>query len=231
MDLISTYPFLVLCLLLWVPSAALIALRKDLRPVQLRIGLLSLPFATTEWMFYPDYWAPKFLFNLVGIIGFGIEDFLFVSALGVFSSSAWFVASGTTLEVKTNSFKLVTKRATILFLICTIMVVACLGVGIPMIWASPIIMSCLTAYIVFKRRDLLRPAWQGGLLVCSVYTALCLVLGALVPDVFALNWNVEKFSGTSILGIPLEEYTYSLTAGALATVFYPYAWSSPVLNR
>jgi hypothetical protein len=92
-------------------------------------------------------------------------------------------------------------------------------------------MAGLTVFIVVKRWDLLRPAWQGGGLVCAVYTAICLVLAALIPDVFALNWNVEKFSGISILGIPLEEYTYSLTAGALATIFYPYAWSSPVLNR
>ncbi len=231
MDLISTYPFLVLCLLLWVPSAALIALRKDLRPVQLRIGLLSLPFATTEWMFYPDYWAPKFLFDLVDIIGFGIEDFLFVSALGVFSSSAWFVATGKSLELKTSSIKLLTNRASKLLLVCAILVALCLILGIPMIWASPIIMAGMTVFIVYKRRDLVRPAWQGGGLVCAVYTAICLVLAALIPDVFALNWNVEKFSGISILGIPLEEYTYSLTAGALATIFYPYAWSSPVLNR
>lgn len=75
------------------------------------IGLLSLPFATTEWMFYPDYWAPKFLFDLVDIIGFGIEDFLFVSALGVSSSSAWFVATGKGLESKASSIKLLTSRA------------------------------------------------------------------------------------------------------------------------
>lgn len=90
-----------------------------------------------------------------------------------------------------------------------------------MTWASPIIMAGMTVFIVYKRRGL----------VCAVYTAICLVLAALIPDVLALNWNVEKFSGISILGIPLEEYTYSLTAGALATIFYPYAWSSPALNR
>ena len=70
----SDYPFLVLSLLFLIPGVLFYALRPDIRRL-LRLTLLaSLPFATTEFLFYPTYWEPRTLFDLVPRIGFGIED-------------------------------------------------------------------------------------------------------------------------------------------------------------
>ncbi len=68
------YPFLVLCVLMVVPVFAAGVLRRDLVIHMARMALISLPFAFTEFMFYPDYWDPPFLFDAAEKFGFGLED-------------------------------------------------------------------------------------------------------------------------------------------------------------
>jgi len=215
------YPFLILCLLLAIPAVLVVWRRPDLRRMQLHVGLLAIPFAFTETLFYPDYWEPKFLFDLVSVFGFGIEDVLFVTGLAVFSCSAWPWASANRVEPIAGPHS-TAKHLTAVLGICVAMVVAIALAGFPMIWGAPAVMLALTAAMCARRPDLAGPAVQGALLVCMVYTLICLILGVLIPDVFALNWNVEHFSGISILGVPLEEYTYALATGAVATIFYPF---------
>ena len=98
----SSYSFLTLSLILAIPGALVFAARRDLRPMIGWMALASVPFAWTELLFYPDYWKPRFLFNLIDIIGFGLEDVLFVVGLAAFSSpspcsrsaSEWSASSG-----------------------------------------------------------------------------------------------------------------------------------------
>lgn len=66
------YDFLVLAALCLVPGAVIAAGRPDLRPLMRRMSLASLPFAATEALSYPEYWHPRFLFDLADHIGFGI---------------------------------------------------------------------------------------------------------------------------------------------------------------
>jgi len=75
------YNFLILSLLFWIPGVGAYFARPDLRRAMKRSVLCSLPFAFSEFLFYPEYWTPTFLFDLGVRLGFGIEDFLFVSAL------------------------------------------------------------------------------------------------------------------------------------------------------
>ena len=71
-----TYAVLTLSLLFLLPGALVYALRPDLRgPIHI-VSLCSLPFALTEFLFYPTYWEPEFLFDLIHVLGFGIEDVL-----------------------------------------------------------------------------------------------------------------------------------------------------------
>ena len=88
------YDFLILSLLFLVPGAVIYALRQDLRPVIRVMMLCSIPFAFTEFLFYPDYWEPVFLFDLAARIGFGIEDVVFVCGLGAFTSTGFLFFSG-----------------------------------------------------------------------------------------------------------------------------------------
>ncbi|MEC9441210.1 MAG: hypothetical protein VYE40_08925, partial [Myxococcota bacterium] len=94
----SGYSFLTLSLILALPGAMVFVLRRDLRVMIGWMALASVPFAWTELLFYPTYWKPKFLFDLIDVIGFGIEDVLFVVGLAAFSSTSWAFASGQTLR-------------------------------------------------------------------------------------------------------------------------------------
>jgi len=90
------YDFLVLCLLFWIPVVGISLWRPDLRRAMCRAALCALPFAFSEVLFYPDYWTPTFLFDLGRRLGFGLEDFLFVSALGAHAVSIYGVLSSRT---------------------------------------------------------------------------------------------------------------------------------------
>ena len=65
------------------------AARPDLRRVIACVMPFSLPFACTEFLFYPSYWEPAFLFDLGRRMGFGIEDIIFVTGLAAFTTTAY----------------------------------------------------------------------------------------------------------------------------------------------
>ncbi|MBN2528488.1 MAG: hypothetical protein JXR76_19020 [Deltaproteobacteria bacterium] len=227
------YPFLLLCGLLMIPAAVIFVVRSDLRkPMGVMAGL-SIPFAFTEFLFYPSYWEPKFLFDLANRIGFGIEDFLFVIGLGAFTSTVYpavFFKKRVPLSVSTPSLRSVAgkKRLTklivpigVAFLLTAIMA----ALSIPMIWGCVPIMILIALSIVVIRRDLRSAAAWGGVLSAIAYFLICQALGVLVPNVFELNWHAEKFFGVYILGVPLEEITYAFAAGTVASVVYPFAFN------
>lgn len=217
----NDYAFLILSLLLFIPGAVVFWRRPDLRIVIKRISLMSIPFAFTEFLFYPDYWEPKTLFDLVPRIGFGIEDILFVVGLGAFTSTAYPFLTRHHLAESAAQVN-VRKRAVGLLVLTFVAVGALAVLRVPMIYGSIVIMTVMTTAIVAVRRDLIAPSIVGSICVTVAYTFICLVLSWIIPEVFELNWNTEKFLNIFVLTIPLEEILYSAAVGAIATVFYPF---------
>jgi len=218
-------PFLVLAVLFWLPGLAIVALRPDLRRPVARMAVASLPFAFPELLFYPTYWQPRFLFDLVHVVGFGVEDVLFVTGLAAFTSTAYvfttrrvFVARGAW------SWPGVAKRGlgaiAGVFLIVGILAL----LDVPMIYGSCLIMVAFSAAMIAQRRDLGVPGLLGALLTTGLYTGLCLIFGALLPGIFELAWNTDAFLNRFVLGVPVEELMYGFCAGLAATVFYPWAF-------
>jgi hypothetical protein len=220
------YQFLVLCGLLLIPGTIVFAVRTDLRRVILTMGLCSLPFALTESLFYPTYWEPRFLFDLVNAIGFGIEDFIFVFGLAAFTSTVYPVCFNRRFEAREEApVRVIAYR--IAALLCGTFALTGLWViaGLEMIWGSVVIMLGMSTAIWWSRRDLIVPSLLGGGVSALVYGAICYVFALLIPHVFELSWHVERFSNVYLLGVPLEEILYSAGAGVVATAFYPFAFS------
>jgi hypothetical protein len=215
-----TYSFLVLSVVLAVPGVLVWAVRADLRPVIHRMMLASIPFALTERLFYPEYWQPRFLFDLVNVFGFGIEDLLFVMGLAAFSSTAWAVVSRQSLVAGGGRASL--RNALVVLIACFIAVGLVAIAGIPMIYGAPVIMTVFGGGICIVRRDLWWPSLGGGVVTTLVYSGACLLLMLLIPRVFELDWNSDKFLNVFVLGIPLEELLYASTSGFIATAFYPF---------
>jgi hypothetical protein len=223
---VFTYSFLVLSVLLAIPGLLVWILRRDLRRVIIPMGIASVPFAFTERMFYPDYWEPRFLFDLVNVIGFGIEDILFVVGLAAFTSTAWAFVTGkryAPLDMEVSKSRPNPLSAALALLgVCFAMVAVLWFVGLPMIYGAPIIMTVMGLGMCYVRRDLFIPSIGGAAITTVVYTGLCIVLAALIPDVFALDWKTDQFLNMFVLGVPVEEILYASTAGFVATVFYPF---------
>jgi hypothetical protein len=219
------YPFLVLSLLLLVPGAVVFSLRSDLRHAMGIMALCALPFAFTESLFFPTYWEPRFLFDLVRHIGFGIEDLLFVTGLAGFTTTAYpFVFHRAYAPLPGGSTRASLGRVALLVGAALLLTALAESIEIPTIYTSIMVMSGILLLMISWRRDLLLPGLLGGLLSLGVYGVSCLLLERIIPNVFSLNWHTEKFLNRFLLGIPLEELLYSGAAGATATVFYPFAF-------
>lgn len=221
-----TYNFAILALLFLLPGVLIYLLRADLRPVIHVMALCSIPFGFTEFLFYPSYWEPEFLFDLAYIIGFGIEDIVWVIGLSAFTSTAYaaFTGRGYQTIVALTVRDLVRRCAGILAVVFGLVALIA-AIGIPMIYGSVAIMLGVTAFMCARRRDLIRPTLLGGLLATGVYTGLCFLFMAIFPGIFELTWHVERFSNIYLLSVPLEEVLYALGAGLAATAFYPYAFA------
>ncbi|WP_437530868.1 lycopene cyclase domain-containing protein [Sorangium sp. So ce726] len=233
-----SHEFLLLSLLFLLPGAVIWLARPDLRPVMKRMALASLPFAATERLFYPRYWAPKFLFDLADRIGFGIEDVLFVVGLSGFSSTVYAVVFRRAPVPCAAPGARPWRRAGAAIALVIAVAGALLAAGVPVLYASVAAMAGGAAVLGALRGDLLVPGLLGALLSAALYLGLCLVFAALVPSVFERTWRPSALlPGRALLGVPLDEILYGLGAGFAATVFpawafgFRYAKALPVGRR
>lgn len=225
-----TYSFLVLSVLLALPGVLIWLLRADLRPMLKTLAIASIPFAFTELLFYPTYWKPIFLFDLVNIIGVGVEDIIFVVGLSAFASGSYPTVFRKTFSAPSDHTPSLTpasiKRAVGTLALCFLAVGVLALMSVPMIYGSFLIMGSFSLVILALRRDLMIACAGGALVTGLGYTLICMVLAALIPEVFELDWNTDKFTNIFILGIPLEEIVYATLSGAIAAIFYPFITGS-----
>lgn len=221
------YPFLVLCVLMVVPVFAAGVLRRDLVIHMARMALISLPFAFTEFMFYPDYWDPPFLFDAAEKFGFGLEDFLFVAALGAMSIGLFPALARRQLQ----RFK---PQATpqaflkIVLLAGLALLAAAIGwaAGFPAIYTIVVIMIAIPSFVLLaSRSDLWRYACMNGATSLIAYAAACMALELILPGTFERYWHTDKLLNVFVGPLPVEELLYGFSAGFAAAVIYPYAFA------
>lgn len=230
------YPFLVLSLMMWVPALPIWLGRPDLRKVIRPMALAALPFAATERLFYPEYWSPPFVLDLVNRIGFGLEDVLFVVALAAVTSTSYAVLTGSgyaPCEKARQAFSWQRSLPAVsgVLAICFALVALFVWLDIAMIYGACIIMVGMGASLCAMRRDLWWPSVVGALATTGLYFGICLTLELLLPNVFAKHWHTEKFLDLYLVGVPLEELLYAGGAGFVATCFYPFVTRQKFVAR
>ncbi len=215
---LQRFDFLTLALLFGLPPLVTALVRPQLRWLMARAAVLALPFALTERFFYPDYWSPNFLFDLIHHVGFGLEDLLFVSALGAFAAAAYPAVFDRRIVFDGRP-----RHALAVALVAGAIVAALLlhGAGLSMYASTIATEFALLALLVALRRDLTLPSLAGGGVVTAVYAAICLVYAELLPGVFERVWHTEDLFHRSVAGVPLEELVYGFASGALATAALP----------
>ena len=218
------YEFLLLSLLFLVPGGGFWFLRPDLRPLMTRAVGVSLPFSATEWLFYPEYWTPRFLFGLADLIGFGIEDVLFVSGLGAFSSTAYAVVFRRTPVPLRAGVSRPWLRVLGAFALAMAVTGGQLAAGVPILYAAVATMVSVSAGLLLARPDLVAPCLLGALVSAGIYLGLCLIFGSLVPGVFERTWRHSLLLPGRLLGVPLDEVLYGLGAGFGGTALPAWAF-------
>lgn len=215
-----------------IPGIIIYALRKDLRVVIHIMVLCSIPFALTERFFYPSYWEPVFLFNLIDIIGFGIEDILFVAGLSAFTSTSYAFFTKQNYQPLQKRSPLQTIVRCIMILVPTFLLVGlCVVAEIEMIYGTLFIMVLANAIMTLLRKDLLKAGLLGGFFSTLIYTGLCLCISLLYPDIFQLTWHTDQFLNFFIFGIPVEEIFYAFSSGMTGTLFYPFVFQLTITKR
>jgi hypothetical protein len=231
-DFFLHYNFLTLTLLFAVPGILTGIARPDLRRTIASVIPCALPFACTEFLFYPSYWEPAFLFDLGRHIGFGIEDIMFVAGLAAFTSTAYAAVCNRTYAPRADAGHLpCVLRAAILFVLAGTLLLVTLAVGIAAIYGTCLVMTAVAYAIIRQRPDLRAPALLGGGLSAAVYFLLCLAADALMPGLFKNIWHADKFLNIFIAGVPVEELLYGFSAGFAATPFYPFVFGRRFIRR
>lgn len=225
LNFFQTWNFLTLALLFALPGILIGAARPDLRRVIACVMPFSLPFACTEFLFYPSYWEPAFLFDLGRHIGFGIEDIIFVTGLAAFTTTAYACACKRAYApLGSIAFRSCCIRALWLFGLTGALLLVLLEAGIPVIYSSCLVMAAAALAVFLQRPDLIVPSLLGGGISAATYFMLCLVATGLMPGIFKNIWHTEKFLNIFITGVPLEELLYGFSSGFVATAFYPYVY-------
>ena len=190
------YNFLMLCLLFWIPAVLAYVSRPDLRRAMRLAALCSLPFAFSEFLFYPDYWTPTFLFDLGDRLGFGIEDFLFVSALAANAVSIYGVLSSRTYAPQDAQVS----PGTPLKRIASILTLVLVLVG-------PVPVKLLVVFLYFTGLGFfcfIGWPWPGSLKTCLLvaYPLLATTLMALlIKDGPAGHWRCNAFVALAVSSV------------------------------
>lgn len=222
------YDFLTLALLFCLPPLLIATARADLRPLMARAAWLALPFALTERFFYPEYWSPTFLFDLIHRVGFGIEDLLFVAAFGSFAAAAYPALTGHHLAPFAPPRPGLATALIAGAIGCALLLHAA---GLSMYGATITAEATALAAILLLRPDLRGAAPLGGLLVAAIYGLLCLLYEALLPGTFERVWHTETLFNRTVAHVPLEELLYGFASGALATAALPAVTGSRYLRE
>lgn len=217
------YDFLILSLLFLFPGVIVFIMRADLRWLIGAMSLAAIPFAFSEFLFYPEYWEPTFLFNLADTIGFGVEDFIFVIALASFTTTGYaFVFKKSLRIIETLSRTRIVIRIAIVFGTTFALVALVYVLSIPMIFGACAAMIIVAGLMCVSRKDLILPAFFGGVIAALVYFILCVIYALIYPGVFKTIWNTQVLTNIFIAGVPIEELLYGFTSGAAAVILIPF---------
>ncbi len=209
-----------------IPVFASGVLRRDLVIHMARMALISLPFAFTEFMFYPDYWDPPFLFDAAMRFGFGLEDFLFVAALGAMSIGLYPALARKQLQrVKPQAPPLAVLKIALLIGAALLAAVAGWVAEYPAIYTGLVIMIALpTILLLTSRPDLRYHACMSGGAALSGYVGVCMALELILPGTFGRYWHTDDLLNAFAGPLPVEELLYGFSAGFSAAVIYPFAF-------
>ncbi|MFH1522232.1 MAG: lycopene cyclase domain-containing protein [Patescibacteria group bacterium] len=217
--MLTQYAYLIGSLILGVAWLPIFLIRKDLRKEMLWMGLLSIPFAFSEFLFVPEYWNPPVLFDLINKIGFGIEDVLFCFFVSSIASVIYeFLTRKKLKKIIWNRKLHVTPYLITIFIF----------VGLEFIFPAKTIYNAMLALLAaatiigVRRKDLIPQIIFGGAFFALLYFLLFLVFNTFFPEFITNYYTHKNLWNIYILKVPLEEIAFAFSAGTAWSSLYEY---------
>lgn len=217
------YAYLLISAFLFFPWMLIFTTRADLRKKIISAGIVGgiagIP-ADFFW-YFRDYWQPP---TLRGEALVSIEEVLFGFLIAGIAVSLFDLVFKKKNIRKTKKG---TKLFGLLFLSGVFLLVFLNNLlGINSIIATSFLFLFFTGVIITIRKDLLTPAISSGLLLALLIIPIyAVIFNLIVPDFWNKYWLFadNKLGITVLGGIPLTEYLWYFSWGALAGVAYDFA--------
>lgn len=218
----TTYAYLMLSFLMFIPWIFIFKKRKDLRRRMLRAGFFAVPFGwVSEIWYFEDYWKPP---TTAGVGQFSIEDALsafFIVSLSITLFDVFF----TSKNIKDQE-KRVPSFIFLLILGLSLMGIFSSWLKFNSIFVTGFSCYFVTAIILIMRPDLWIPAILSGILNSILFIIIYLILFNLIfPNFWESYWllNNTKYNITVLGNIPLTEILWYNSWGTLAGCLYDFA--------
>lgn len=182
--------------------------------------LISAPLGLTSVLFVPQYWTPPSLFDLDQRFRVGIEDILWAAAVGGIASV---IAEILLKEKLTINRKQPHKRHYAPF-VAMVAVFAILELWHPgkTIYNTIAAFTACALVVAFLRRDLIFFMIAGALDFTILYGLLFVYFLILYPDFIQRYYNVPNLVGIYIFKVPVEEFMFAASGGAVWSVANEY---------
>lgn len=188
--------------------------RKALLIFSLTYGIIGV---ASGWLwFVNDWWRPE------TVLGYkvGIEDFILGFTNGGIASSLWIFLSGNK-TVKSNDEKVVRfVMPLVVIFVLNIIFVNTLKINSSLGNSLAIILTL--SFIFHTRRDLVKIALQGGIIMALLSLPVYLLILYFFPDWVRNIWLNKQLSGLLFVGVPIEDLVWYFAVGAFVSVSYPY---------
>src|SRR3989344_1124122 len=174
-------------------------------------------FIKISWIWIPDYYNPKELFDLGLKIGGGIEDILFIFFAGGIITifyEALYKREPTKSHIKGHLLSIIG------FIISYLIIAVSFNFDI----IYNLVISSLVGFIIIiiQRKDLIKHSLKGAVAFTIFYFLFMVFYSVLFPNSVNTYWTLKNISGILVFNVPIEEFLYSISFGLMWAPMYEY---------
>jgi hypothetical protein len=220
----TRYLYLTLGLIFMIPTVIVAICRRDLRREIISIAIFGAIWGPiSEFWFFRDYWHPQ------SVLGNPLlEDMIYGAGISATASCIYKVIAWKKYETSGRQKSHLREAAAIAVVYVAAMIILQMGFGVNSILVAIGVYLAAAAYIVYRRRDLLRASacsfvMMGLIAVGGYGLGLNFVING--PKTLSRIWLLyHKPLGITIIGyVPLTEVMWYAAWGSLLGIIYEFA--------
>ncbi|MDP3938481.1 MAG: lycopene cyclase domain-containing protein [Deltaproteobacteria bacterium] len=220
------HAYLLFGLTLLVPWIAIHLARPDLRRELWISSLVTIPLGPIfQYWYLQDYWRP----DLIGPWSVGVEDLLFGFTAGGLGAASYEVLANRARAPRYGN------QNPVFFFLAFLGGLAAHALFVPAglnsIYVSFAVFVAVTAYMLFRRPDLVRVSLVSGVSLAVLMIGAYQVVLLFHERLFIDHWMLENLSGRFILGVPGEEPLWGIGWGGFIGTAWKYGYGEVCVPR